>query len=119
MATEKLFHVLAISGSLRKASYNTALLRVAAEILPPGMMLETLDLSPLAMFNQDYEKPFPEAVAHLRAREIRSKVPESRRPLVTATTAARRGPNVSRLRRACHTLSAELGRFVLTMAFIL
>jgi chromate reductase len=68
MATEKLFHVLAISGSLRKASYNTALLRVAAEILPPGMMLETLDLSPLPMFNQDYEKPFPEAVAHLRAR---------------------------------------------------
>lgn len=68
MATEKLFHVLAISGSLRKASYNTALLRAAAEILPPGMMLETLDLSPLPMFNQDYEKPFPEAVAHLRAR---------------------------------------------------
>jgi chromate reductase len=68
MATEKPLHVLGISGSLRKASYNTALLRAAAEILPPWMMPETLDLSPLPMFNQDYEKPFPEAVAHLRAR---------------------------------------------------
>lgn len=68
ITTEKPLHVLGISGSLRKASYNTALLRAAAELLPPGMMLETLDLSPLPMFNQDYEKPFPEAVAHLRAR---------------------------------------------------
>jgi chromate reductase len=68
MTDEKPLHVLGISGSLRKASYNTALLRAAAELLPPGMMLETLDLSPLPMFNQDYEKPFPEAVAHLRAR---------------------------------------------------
>jgi chromate reductase len=68
MTTEKPLHVLGISGSLRKASYNTALLRAAADLLPAGMMLETLDISPLPMFNQDYEKPFPEAVAHLRAR---------------------------------------------------
>jgi chromate reductase len=68
MTDEKPLHVLGISGSLRKASYNTALLRAAAELLPPGMMLEILDLSPLPMFNQDDEKPFPEAVAHLRAR---------------------------------------------------
>ena len=68
MAAEKPPHVLGISGSLRKASYNTALLRAAAEILPSWMMLETPDLSPLPMFNQDYEKPFPEAVTHLRAR---------------------------------------------------
>jgi len=61
-------HVLGISGSLRKASYNTALLRTAAELLPPGMSLEIFDLSPLPMFNEEIEKPFPEAVAEFRAR---------------------------------------------------
>ena len=61
-------HVLGISGSLRKASYNTALLRVAAELMPSGMTLETFDLLPLPMFNQDAEKPFPEVVAEFRAR---------------------------------------------------
>ena len=32
------------------------------------MTLEITDLSPLPMFNQDGEKPFPEAVAEFRAR---------------------------------------------------
>lgn len=68
MTTSGSLHVLGISGSLRKASYNTALLRAAAELLPPGMTLEILDLAPLPMFNQDAEKPFPEAVIKLRAR---------------------------------------------------
>jgi chromate reductase, NAD(P)H dehydrogenase (quinone) len=60
--------VLGISGSLRKASYNTALLRAAAELMPAGMKLETFDLLPLPMFNQDSEKPFPGVVAEFRAR---------------------------------------------------
>ncbi len=68
MATSDSLHVLGISGSLRHASYNTALLRAAAELLPPEMTLETFDLAPLPLFNQDNEKPFPEAVAELRAR---------------------------------------------------
>lgn len=68
MTTDKLLRVLGISGSLRKASYNTALLRAAAELLPPGMTLETFDLSPLPMFNQDFEKPFPEPVVEFRSR---------------------------------------------------
>ena len=32
------------------------------------MTLETFDLLPLPMFNQDADKPFPEAVAEFRAR---------------------------------------------------
>jgi chromate reductase len=32
------------------------------------MILETFDLSPLPMFNQDTERPFPEAVVQFRAR---------------------------------------------------
>lgn len=68
MTTSYPLHVLGISGSLRKASYNTALLRAAAELMPAGMKLETFDLLPLPMFNQDAEKPFPGAVAEFRAR---------------------------------------------------
>ena len=35
--------ILGISGSLRKDSHNTALLRAAAELLPPGVELELFD----------------------------------------------------------------------------
>lgn len=66
MTNTKPLSVLGISGSLRKDSYNTALLHAAAELLPPGMTLEIFDLSPLPMFNQDFEKPFPEAVTAFR-----------------------------------------------------
>ena len=69
MTTSDPFHVLGISGSLRKASYNTALLRAAAELMPAGMTLETFDLVPLPMFNQDAEKPFPGAVVEFRTRQ--------------------------------------------------
>ncbi len=68
MTTFNPLHILGISGSLRKASYNTALLRAVVELMPPEMTLEILDLSPLPMFNQDAEKPFPEAVLEFRTR---------------------------------------------------
>jgi len=66
MTTIKPLHIVGISGSLRKASYNTALLHAAFELMPPGMTFEEFDLSPLPMFNQDLEKPFPDAVAAFR-----------------------------------------------------
>jgi len=46
-------HVLGFSGSLRKGSYNTALLAAAADFLPGGMTLETFDLSPIPLYNED------------------------------------------------------------------
>lgn len=36
--------------------------------MPPGMTLEIFDLSPLPIFNADYEKPFSEAVVEFRTR---------------------------------------------------
>jgi chromate reductase len=66
MTIAKPLLVLGISGSLRKASYNTALLHAAFDLMPPGMTLEIFDLSQLPMFNQDFEKPFPEAVVAFR-----------------------------------------------------
>lgn len=68
MTTRNPLHVLGISGSLRKASYNTALLRAALELMPPEMTLEIFDLAPLPLFNQDTEKPFPGAVVEFRTR---------------------------------------------------
>jgi chromate reductase len=65
----KSIHVLGISGSLRKGSYNTAALRAAAELSPPGMTIEIFNLSPIPLFNSDlWAAGFPEPVQHFRDR---------------------------------------------------
>ncbi len=72
MIVEKTIHVLGITGSLRDASFNTALLKAAAELLPPDMTLEIVDLADLPMFDVDIEKPFPASVACFRERITRA-----------------------------------------------
>ncbi len=47
--------VLAISGSLRKASFNTGLLRAAKEIAPDGMEITIFDIKDLPFYNGDVE----------------------------------------------------------------
>jgi chromate reductase len=56
--------VLAISGSLRAASYNTALLRAAAEVAPAGVEVVLYEgLEALPPYNEDREAdPGPEVV---------------------------------------------------------
>lgn len=62
-------HVLGISGSLRAHSYNTGLLRAAAELLPAHMGLEIFDLADIPLYNQDTEQAgYPHAVVMLRER---------------------------------------------------
>jgi len=46
-------NVLGISGSLRKASFNSGLLRAAAEVLPQGMNLEIYNISDIPLYNED------------------------------------------------------------------
>jgi chromate reductase len=59
--------VLAISGSLRKGSYNTALLRAAIELAPEGVTLEIADIGALPHYDDDvYAKGFPEPIARFR-----------------------------------------------------
>jgi chromate reductase len=60
--------VLAISGSLRRDSHNTQLLRAAAELLPDGVELELWDsLKDVPPYDEDDDiEPAPEAVAELR-----------------------------------------------------
>ena len=60
--------ILGISGSLRERSYNTALLRAAAELAPPDVEVEIFDLSRIPLYNDDVEAVGdPEPVAELRA----------------------------------------------------
>jgi chromate reductase, NAD(P)H dehydrogenase (quinone) len=61
--------ILGISGSLRSASYNTALLRAAAELAPEGTTLDIYDgLETLPPYNEDRDTDDPPAeVARLRA----------------------------------------------------
>src|SRR5690606_27901273 len=58
--------VLGISGSLRAGSFNTALLRAAGALLPPGARLRRYrDLSLVPPYSEDAEAPPP--VVALRA----------------------------------------------------
>jgi chromate reductase len=60
--------ILGISGSLRERSYNTALLRAAAELAPPDAEVELFDLAAIPLYNDDVEAAGdPAAVVDLRA----------------------------------------------------
>ena len=62
-------HVLGISGSLRRASWNTGLLHAAGELLPEGMSLEIADLADVPLYNQDHDGPAaPEAIKQFKER---------------------------------------------------
>lgn len=61
--------VLAISGSLRRESRNTALLRAAQELAPDDMKIGIATLNDLPMYNWDDEQEHghPDSVAAFRA----------------------------------------------------
>lgn len=60
--------LLAISGSLRKRSSNTELLRAAARLAPPGVSIHLYgELDKLPHFNPDLQDDLPDAVVRLRA----------------------------------------------------
>jgi chromate reductase len=61
--------ILGISGSLRRDSYNTSLLRAAAELLPDGVELEIWEgLKAVPPYDQDDDTDqAPAAVAELRS----------------------------------------------------
>jgi len=61
--------ILGFAGSLRKGSYNKALLRAALELLPKDAKLEVFDLEGIPPFNQDLE-----TIAPLMVREFKAKI---------------------------------------------
>ena len=62
------FKILAMSGSLRKKSFNTASLRAAQELAPAGVTVEIVDIGNLPLYNEDLrvDGSFPEPVMKLR-----------------------------------------------------
>jgi len=61
------FRIFGFAGSLRKGSYNKALLRAAAELIPGHAELELFDLEGIPLFNADLEQSPPETVREFKA----------------------------------------------------
>ena len=69
MAGDSNLNVLGFAGSLRKASYNKMALRAAQELAPPGMSIETFDLAPIPLYDDDVRlQGYPPTVEQFRAR---------------------------------------------------
>jgi chromate reductase len=66
---DKKVSIFGFAGSLRKGSYNKAILRAALEVVPKEAQLETFDLEGIPPFNQDLENNPPE-----RVKEFKKKI---------------------------------------------
>ena len=65
-------HLLAISGSLRSGSYNTALARTAQQLAPEGVQIEVATLHGVPLYDGDAEQQggIPAAVLALKSQII-------------------------------------------------
>ena len=70
-SVQKKIKILGIVGSLRKGSYNKALMRAAIEIVPVNAEIEVFDIGDIPVFNQDLENNQAQIVKDFKAR-IRS-----------------------------------------------
>lgn len=61
-------NVIGFAGSLRKGSFNRALLRAAVALAPKEVNLETFDLEGIPPFNQDQENDMPSKVKAFKAK---------------------------------------------------
>ena len=62
--------LVGMSGSLRKGSYNTMLLKAAAQLLPADVSMEIISIADIPLYNADFDLPAakkrPEVVEHFR-----------------------------------------------------
>ena len=65
---ERPVKILGFVGSLRKGSYNKALMRAALELTPEDAALEVFDLEGIPPFNQDLENQPPQIVNEFKAK---------------------------------------------------
>jgi NADPH-dependent FMN reductase len=55
--------LLGIAGSPRRGSFNAATLRTAQELAPDGMTIESFDIAPIPLYNEDVrQQEFPAPV---------------------------------------------------------
>ncbi len=64
---EKKVSILGFAGSLRKGSYNKALLRAALEMVPSDAELKVFEIEGMPLFNQDLEANPPQIVKDFKA----------------------------------------------------
>jgi chromate reductase len=61
-------HLVGFAGSLRRGSYNRALLAAAQQLAPPGMTIDVVEIGGLPFYNADVEKEGdPPPVAEFKA----------------------------------------------------
>ncbi len=67
--------IVAISGSLRRGSFNTALLRAARDLAPSNSSIEIASIFEFPLYNADLEKAegIPDPVVRLKERLMSSK----------------------------------------------
>jgi len=65
---EQTVKILGFVGSLRKGSYNKALMRAAVELKPKDAIIEVFDLEGIPPFNQDLERQSPRIVKEFKAK---------------------------------------------------
>jgi len=62
--------LVGVSGSLRKGSYNTMLLKAALQLLPPNVSMEIISIEDIPLYNADFDLPAakqrPKTVEHFR-----------------------------------------------------
>lgn len=62
-------HILGLSGSLRRASFNTMVLRAAADLVPPGTAIDVASIRGIPLYDADVEaEGMPAAVKELKDR---------------------------------------------------
>jgi chromate reductase len=55
-STEETIRIVGISGSLRKASFSTALLRILAEKATPSIEIDVVTLEDIPLYNEDLDR---------------------------------------------------------------
>ena len=65
---DKKVRILGFAGSLRKQSYNKAILAAAVEMVSENTTLEVFDLEGIPPFNQDLERQPPDRVKEFKSR---------------------------------------------------
>ena len=59
-------NIVAISGSLRKDSFNTKLLRAFAALAPEGTSVDVVSIADLPLYNSELDAAFPSAAQALK-----------------------------------------------------
>ena len=62
------YKVAVLVGSLCKESYNRKMAHALARLAPSTLALEIVEIRDLPLFDQDFEKPLPPAVATFKSR---------------------------------------------------